>query len=78
MCTVEHGPLLIVVSTERLGRERPLVLLCVSRDGQGVYAVGPQLAAQAGVSCALRLQLQLCLVLPRTHLRGLNDDNGSA
>ena len=63
MCTVEHGPLLIVVSTERLGRERPLVLLCVSRDGQGVYAVGAQRAAQAGVAVAVRLPVQLPLGL---------------
>ena len=63
MCTVEHGPLPIVVSTERLGRERPLVLLCVSRDGQGVYAVGAQRAAQAGVAVAVRLPVQLPLGL---------------
>ena len=42
---------------------RPLVLLCISRGSLGLDAVGTQLAAQAGVSCALRLQLQLCLGL---------------
>ena len=43
------------------GYSGPVVLLCVSRDPTGVYAVGAQLKVEDGASCALRLKVQLCV-----------------
>ena len=43
------------------GYREPLVLLCVSRDPEGIYAVGTQFTVEVGVSCALCLQVCLCV-----------------